>query len=174
MKYAQLLSDHVYDWSDRSFRKILGRVAQAAAIVAAKTSTVGCGAAGLADRALQALWQAGLQMCGGPRPWPEVLPVGEFSRRAAADGLRAPRRRGGDPHAGRQFPRDTRGARGGLRDQSRAVTAPRGALRTGGERNLAAAQPTDRRLRRCSAPRQHGRGMARRRAAPHYTRGESR
>jgi hypothetical protein len=47
-------------------------------------------------------------------------------------------------------------------------------LRTGGERNLAAAHPTDRRCRRCAAPRQHGRGMARRRAALNHHRGDHR
>jgi hypothetical protein len=61
-----------------------------------------------------------------------------------------------------------------VRDQSRAVTAPRGALRTGGERNLAAAHPTDRRFRRRAAPRQYGRGMARRRAALNHHRGDHR
>jgi hypothetical protein len=61
-----------------------------------------------------------------------------------------------------------------LRDQPRAVTAPRGAVRAGGERNLAAARPTDRRFRRCAAPRQHGRGMARRRAALSHHRGDHR
>lgn len=174
MKYLRLLSDHVYDWSAKSIRKILLRVAPAPAIATAQTSITGCGAARLVDRALQALWEARMQMCRRSRPRPEVLPVGEFSWRAAADGLRAPGRSGGDPRACRQLPRDPRGARGGLRDQSRAVTAPRGALRAGGERNVAAAHPTDRRFGRCAAPRQHGRGMARRRAALHHTRGESR
>jgi hypothetical protein len=61
-----------------------------------------------------------------------------------------------------------------LRDQPRAVTAPRGALKAGGERNLAAAHPTDRRFRRCAALRQHGRGMAPRRTALHHNRGDQR
>jgi hypothetical protein len=61
-----------------------------------------------------------------------------------------------------------------LRDQPRAITAPRGALRSGGERNVAAAHPTDRRCHRCAAPRQHGRGMAHRRAARNHHRGDHR
>ena len=169
MKHLQLLSDHVYNWSAKLLKKILLCVTPAPAGAAAKTSTIGCGTARLADRALQALWQVRMQMCGGPRPRPEVLPVGEFSRRAAADGLRAAERPGDDPYARGQLSRGTRGARGDLRDQPRTVTAPRGALRAGGERSVAAAHPTDRCFCRCAAPRQHGRGMARRRAAlPHY------
>jgi hypothetical protein len=47
-------------------------------------------------------------------------------------------------------------------------------LRTGGERNVAAAHSTDRCFRRCATPRQHGRGMAYRRAALNYHRGDHR
>jgi hypothetical protein len=174
MSALRLLSDHVYDWSARSLKQNIVGVAQAPASVAAEASAVGCGAARLADRALQALWQARLQVRRGSRPRPEILPVGEFSWRATADGLRATGKSGGDPRARCQLPRGTRGSRGGLRDQPRAVTAPRGALRTGGERNVAAAHSTDRCFRRCAAPRQHGRGMARRRAALNHHRGDHR
>src|ERR1017187_8871919 len=172
MKKMHLLSDHVYDWSAKSIRKILVCVAQAPAGVAAQTSAFGCGVARLADRALQALWQAGMQMCRRARPRAKVLPVRELSRRATADGLRATGKSGGHPRASRQLPRGTRGARGGLRARPRAVTAPRGALRPGGERNVAAAYHTNRRFGRCAAPRQHARGMARRRAALNHLRGE--
>jgi hypothetical protein len=172
MKHLHLLSDHVYDWSAKSFWQILICVAKAQAIVAAQTAAVGCGAARLADRAIQALRKARMQMCRRSRSWPKVLPVGELSGRATADGLRAAGKSGGHSRARRQLPRGTRGARRGLRDQPRAFTAPRGALRIGGERNVAAAHPTDRRFRRCAAPRQHGRGMARRRAALHHHRGD--
>ncbi len=174
MNTLHLLSDHVYDWSARSLKQVIVGVAQAPASVAAQTSAVRCGTARLSDRALQALWQARMQMCRGSRPWPKILPVGELSRRATADGLRATGKSGNHSRARRQLPRGTRRARGGLRDQPRAVTAPRGALRVGGERNLAAAHPTDRRFRRCAAPRQHGRGMARCRAALNQHRGDHR
>src|SRR5713226_7350195 len=153
MNNLHLLSDHVYDWSDNSIRKVIICVAKAQAIVAAQTSAIGCGTARLVDRALQALRQAGLQMCRRSWPWPEVLPVSELSRRATADGLRATGKSGGHARTRRQLPRGAHVARGGLRDQPRTFAAPRGALRTGGERNLAAAHPTDRRCRRCAAPR---------------------
>jgi len=174
MKHLRVVSDHVYDWSDTSIQQIIIRVAQAAAGVAAQGATVGCHAARLADRALQALRQAGLQMCRWSRPRPEVLPIGEFSWRAAANGLRAAGKSRGGPHARRQLPRGAHGDRGGLRDQPRAFTAPRGALRAGGERYIATAHDTDRRFRRGPAPSQHGRGMARRRAALDHHRGDHR
>ena len=174
MKHLHLLSDHVYDWSDTTIEQILICVAQAQAIVAAQIAALGCGAARLIDRALQALRQAGLQVRRGPRPRTQVLPVGEFSRGAAADGLRAAGKSRGDSRARRQLPRSPHDARRGLRDQPRAVAAPRGAVRAGGERNVAAAHPIDRRFRRCAAPRQHGRGMAHRRAALSQHRGDHR
>ncbi len=174
MRDLRLLSDHAYDWSDRSFKQVIVGVEKAQAIVAAQTSAIGCGTARLIDRALQALRQAGLQMCRRSRPRPEVLPVGELSRRATADGLRAPGKSGRHSRARRQLPRGAHVARGGLRDQPRAVTAPRGALRSGGERNVAAAHDTDRRFRRRAARRQHARGMARRRAALNHHRGDHR
>jgi hypothetical protein len=47
MNNLHLLSDHVYDWSDHSIRKVTICVAKAQAIVAAQTSAAGCGAARL-------------------------------------------------------------------------------------------------------------------------------
>src|SRR5271169_6390045 len=111
MSTLRLLSDHIYDWSDQSLEQNIVGVTQAPASVAAQTSAVGCGAARLADRALQALRQAGLQMCRGSGSRSEVLPVGEFSRRAAADGLRAPGKSGGHSRSDRQLPRGAHDAR---------------------------------------------------------------
>ncbi len=173
MNNLHLLSDHVYDWSGKYLEQIVVCVAQAPSGVAAQASAVGCRASRLADRALQTLRQAGMQMCRRSRSRPEVLPVRELSGRATADGLRATGKSGSHPRASRKLPRGTHGAREGLRDQSRAFTAPRGALRAGGERNAPAAHRTDRRLRRCPAPRQHARGMARRRAALNHNRGDN-
>jgi hypothetical protein len=174
MRQLHLLSDHVYDWSARSIKQIIVGVAQAPADLAAQTAAVGGAAARLVDRALQTLRQAGLQVRRGSGPRAKVLPVRELSRRATADGLCATGKSGSHSHASRQLPPGTHKARGGLRDQPRAVTAPRGALRIGGECNLTAAHPTDRRFRRCAASRQHGRDMAPRRAALNRHRGDHR
>jgi hypothetical protein len=174
MSTVHLLSDHVYDWSDSSIKQIIVGVEKAQAIVAAQTAAAGCGATRLVDRALQALRQAGMQMCRRSRPWAQVLPVGELSRRATADGLRATGKCGGHARASHQLPAGAHDPRRGLLDQSRAATAPRGALKSGGERHVTAAHRTDRRFRRCTAPRQHARGMARRRAALNQHRGDHR
>jgi hypothetical protein len=174
MNNLHISSDHAYDWSAKSIEQILVCVTQAATGFAAQTSAAGCGATRLADRTLQTLRQAWMQMCRRSRPRAKVLPVRELSRRATADGLRAAGTSGSHSHARRQLPRGAHDARRGLRDQPRAFTAPRGALRAGGERNLAAAHSTVRRCRRCAAPRQHGRGMAHRRAALNHHRGDRR
>src|SRR5258706_16307027 len=97
MKHLHLLSDHVYAWSARSLRQIIVGIAQAPAGVAAEASAVGSGAARLADRALQTMRQAGMQVRRGSRPRPQRLPVGELTRRATADELRPPGKFGGHP-----------------------------------------------------------------------------
>jgi hypothetical protein len=165
MSALHLLSDHVNDWSDRSIEQVIIGVAKTAPDPAAATPAVGCDPARLSDRALQALWQARLQVRRWPRSRAEVLPVGELSGRATSDGLRAAGRTRRDPHAGRQLSRGANSPGGDLRDQPRALAAPRGAVRTGGERCAPAAHRTDRHSRRRAAPGQHARGVARRRTA---------
>src|SRR5882724_2283563 len=139
MSAPSLLSDHVYDWSERSIKQDIVGIAQAPTELAARAAAVGRDLARLADRAVQALRQARLQMCRRPRSRPEVLLVSEFSRRAAADGLRSAGRYCRHPRAGRQLPSGALGAGGGLRDQPRVITAPRGAVRAGGERSALTA-----------------------------------
>jgi hypothetical protein len=87
----------------------------------------------LPHRAVQTLWQAGLQMRSRPWAWPEVLPLGQSLRATAANGLHSPgllppdhRISGQLSAAPSDFGRD-------LRYQSRAVIASRGALSNGHE-----------------------------------------
>jgi hypothetical protein len=160
MNAPSLLSDHVYDWSDRSINEDIVGTAQTPAGPTARPTAAGCHLARLADRALQALRQTRVQMRRRPRPRPEVLPVSELSRRAAADGLRAAGRYCGDPRAGRQLSSGTGFAGRGLRHQPRIVTAPRGAVRAGGERNPRIAHRLDRYRRRGAAHGQHDRTVA--------------
>jgi hypothetical protein len=165
MSVLQLLSDHVNDWSDGSIQQVIIGVAKTPPNASAPTAAVGCDPARLADRALQALWEARLQVRRRPRSWPEVLPVGELSGRTAPDGLRAAGRPRRDPHPGRQLPHRTNHPGGDLRDQPRALTAPRGAVSVGGERSTLIAHPIDRYRRRRTAPGQYDRALARH-AAP--------
>jgi hypothetical protein len=80
-------------------------------------------------RALQTLWQAGLQMRPRAWPWPKVLPVGQSLQTTAANGLRptglSPRNHrisGQLSTTPSDFGRD-------LRHQSRVVVPSRGILR---------------------------------------------
>ena len=69
MSAPSLLSDHVYDWSERSIKQDIVGIAQAPTELAARAAATGCDLARLADRALQALRQARLQVRRWPWPW---------------------------------------------------------------------------------------------------------
>jgi hypothetical protein len=160
MSVRGLLSDHVYDWSARSIKQDIVGIAQAPTELVARSAAIGCDLARLTDRALQALRQARLQM--RRRSWsrPQVLPVSELSRRAAADGLRAAGRSCCNPHVSRQLPPGAGSARGNLFDQPRVIAAPRGAVSAGGERIALIAHRIDRYRRRRAACGEHDRALA--------------
>ena len=160
MSISRVASDHIYDWSEGSIRQDIACLAQTSPSLAARSATIGCHFARLADRALQALRQARVQMRGGSRTWTQVLPVSELPRRAAADGLCAAGRSCGDARVGCQLPAGACCARRNLSDQSRAITAPRGAVRAVGERSARIAHRIDRYRRRRAAPGQHDRTVA--------------
>lgn len=160
MSARSLLSDHVYDWSDRSIKQDIVGIAQAPTELAARAAAIGRDLARLADRALQALRQARLQMRRGSRSRPEVLPVSEFSRRAAADGLRAAGRCCCNPHVSRQLPPGADSARRNLFDQPRVIAAPRGAVSAGGERSALIAHRLDRYRRHRTTRGEHDRALA--------------
>lgn len=160
MSAPGLRSDHVYDWSGRSIKQNTLGVAQAPSGLAALSAAFGCDLARLADRALQALRQARLQMRGRSGTRSQVLPLSELSRRAATDGLCAAGRSGRDSRAGCQLPAGTRSSRRNLSDQPRTIAAPRGAVRAGGERSALIAHRIDRYRRHGAAPCQHDRALA--------------
>ena len=160
MSARSLLSDHVYDWSARSIKQDIVGIAQAPPELAARAAAIGRDLARLADRALQALRQARLQMRRRSRSRPQVLPVSELSRRAATDGLRAAGRCCRNPHAGCELPPGAYGARRNLFDQPRVIAAPRGAVSAGGERSALIAHRIDRYRRRRAASGEHDRALA--------------
>jgi len=77
MHFLILLSDQLLTWSANG-RYSVAHFAQTPRAIAEANAGVRDALARLADRALQALRQTGLQVCRRPRPWPQVLPVGEF------------------------------------------------------------------------------------------------
>ncbi len=136
MKLSDLqnkLADQLYTWTDNHALQFAQTdfccSAQAPTSTSAADTTARSAASWLPHRALQTLWQAGLQMRSRPWAWPEVLPLGQSLRATAANGLHSPgllppdHRISGQPSAApSDFGRD-------LRYQSRAVIASRGALR---------------------------------------------
>ena len=124
-----ILSDQCYTWSDDDKDKTRRRAAETPRCSGAPAAAAEIDPARFADRAVQTMRQAGMQMRRGARTWPQVLPVGEFSGATAADGLRAAR----DIFTGggvcRQLSPGPRDSRRDLRHQPRVAASPRGTLR---------------------------------------------
>lgn len=87
MAVKHVLSDHYYNWSDSYETKGYLSSSPKAKNTIAPSSVTGRGSARLFDRALQALWQAWMQVCSGAGPWPQVLLVSEQDWAEAPDGL---------------------------------------------------------------------------------------
>jgi len=166
MSMRELLSDQLYIWSDQYERGTRFGPQKAPQTLTAETSTPGVGPARLAHRALQALWQARLQVRAGSRTRPQVLPVRKLPGPSASNGLRPAGRLRRDQRACSQLSSDSRDPRRDFRDQSRTAAPSRGTLRGSGEPSSSLAHPPHRFPVWRRAPRQHARGLARRRARP--------
>src|SRR5712691_570490 len=161
MNLGQLQSDQSYTWSDRDAEENCCRSAQTPPGAAAPTAPAGGDPARLTDRALQTLWQAGLQM--RQRSWSraQVLSVGELPGLAATNGLRAAGGLRPNQGVSGQLSASPRALGGDLRDQSRTAAPPRDALKSSNESCTFLAQRTARcGIGRCAA-RQYARRMAR-------------
>src|ERR1700739_4336724 len=130
MSFSLVESDQLYTWSDRN------EEARACCHLEKTPSSAGSPVASpqgnparLTDRALQTLWQARMQVRRRSRSWPQVLPFGEPSGLAAANGLCAAGVSPPDCRVHRQLPPSPRNLRSDLRDQSRTVAPPGGALK---------------------------------------------
>jgi hypothetical protein len=139
-----LVSDQLYNWSDESSKRIRCRASKTAQRSCASTPPTTIDSARFPDRAIQTLWQAGMQMHRGSRTWPQVLPVHQLPRPEAADGLCAA---GSCPPGGRVSVQLSSGARDpgpDLRDQPRVAAPARGALKGCHERIADSLLSTDR------------------------------
>jgi len=163
MNLSRIGSDQFYTWSDRNAEQAHCRLAKTPPCPPAPTAPAPSHPSRLPHRALQTLWQAGMQMRRRSRSWPQVLSVGELSGPATANGLRAAGVLRADGRVPRQLPPSPRDLGGDLRDQPRIVAPPRGALKGRDERS-ALCPP---RSHRCGigwrAPRQYARRLAGRR-----------
>lgn len=164
MRGLQLLSDQLLTWSVALAAAVLYRVTKAPPGAPGPITPLTRRAARLAHRAIQALRQSWLQMRRGPRPRPEVLPLGELPEATAADGLPAAGVLRPGTYRPRSLPKRPRDPRADLRDQSRAAAASRDALRCHGERDCDAHR-RDRQSLREHFARQHAPRLARCRAA---------
>ncbi len=94
MNLLESQADQLYTWSDNYAPHIAQtdfvRLAKAKAAAVTPVAATRSSAARFTHRALQAVWQAGMQMRPRSRSWPQVLPLRELYRPKAANGLRAP------------------------------------------------------------------------------------
>jgi len=124
-----ILSDQSFRWSASYAKEILRRSAKAPSGSPRQAAAPRWHPSRFSHRALQALWQAWLQMRQGSRSWPEILLVRELPECAAASGLRSAGPSCGDQEIPRQLSARSRSLRADLRDQPRAAAPTRGALR---------------------------------------------
>ena len=168
-----LLSDQLLMWSALYAGYFLGTT-QTSPAVTQTTAGSRDSVTRFIDRTLQALRQARLQMRQRSGPWTQVLLVRELPRHATPDGLCSASRLPGGCRALKQFPPGARNHRENLRDQSRVVAAPRGALRPSGEPPFAIAHGSHRFTARRRTAGQYARCLARQRVPAATFRGDRR
>ena len=129
MSFFSVLSDQLYTWSDENRNRACCQPEKTPSGAVAAIATTQGSPARLANRTLQALRQARVQVRRRSRPWPEVLSFGEPLGPAATNGLCAAgiSRPGCRIH--RQPSASPRNLGNDLRDQSRAPAPPGGALK---------------------------------------------
>ena len=128
MYLLMVQSDQFKTWSYESPKPIRSRTSETPQRSPAPATAAPINPARFSHRALQTMRQARLQMRRRPRPWPQVLSIGQLPGVATTDGLRAAgvlRANGGVPG---QLPPSSRAPRVHLRDQPRTAAPTRGAL----------------------------------------------
>src|SRR4029450_11331512 len=128
MYFPPVESDQLYTWSDKNGKPAYRHLEKTPSSPPTPTAAAQGDPAWLADRALQALWQAGVQMRRRPRPWPQILPFGEPPGLAATNGLCAAGVSRSDYRVHCQLPPGARDLRSDLRDQPRTAAPPGGPL----------------------------------------------
>lgn len=129
MYFIAVESDQLSTWSDDTSESIHCRFAEAPQCSLAPVSFAPSDPPRFSHRALQALRQARMQMRRRPRPWPQVLSVGQLPGFAAANGLRTSGVLRSNGRASGQLSPITRDPRVDLRDQPRTAAPPRGVLK---------------------------------------------
>jgi hypothetical protein len=156
-----LRSDQLLTWSDEDIEADHRRLAKAPPSAPEPIAPAQSCPSWLPHRALQTLWQARMQMCRWSRSWSQVLSLGELSRPAPTNGLRPARVLRAGERVPRQLPPRSPDLRGDLRDQPRAPTPSREALKDRHERSAASPPHADRSGTGRRAPRQYACQLAR-------------
>jgi len=159
MCLPEVRSDQLYKWSDENRKRTCYQPEKAPRCAFAPATAAQGSPARLADRAVQALRQARVQVRRRSRPRPQVLSFGEPLRLAATDGLCAPGISRPGCRIYRQLSPSPRNHGSDLRDQPRTPAPPRGALKGRHGRTLHPPS-SDRCWVGRRASRQYGRSLA--------------
>lgn len=159
-----IMSDQLYTWSDEDTNRTSCCASQTPQRPCASAASPSICPARLFNREIQAMRQAGMQMCRRSRAWTQVLSFGELSGPASTDGLRAPGGSWTGFGVSRQLSADTRDSRRDLRDQPRVAASPRGALARLHEPVASRPSCTDRRGGWRGSFGQYAGGVARRKS----------
>jgi len=174
MYFTIIESDQLYTWSDEITEAAYRRFAKTPQRSPAPIAPAPSDPARFSYRAVQTMRQAGLQMRRWPRPWTQILSVGQLSGLAAANGLCTAgilRANGGVPV---ELSPSSRDLRNDLRDQPRTASSSRGALRGCHDRSAFCPPHTDRCKVGRRASRQYARRLARRQPRGSCNCGDSR
>jgi hypothetical protein len=163
MNASYLLSDQLDPWSAIDAKRIHCHTTETPRRPPAQTAAAPSGSPRLPHRALQTMWQTGMQVRRRARSWSQVLSFGELPGLAAANGLRTAGVLRPDCGVPRQLPAHPRDLGGDLRDQPRTSPPSRGALNSGHHRTAGRPPRDDRCEFGRRAPGQYARRLARRR-----------
>ena len=123
MRKNDVISDQFNKWSDICEKQTHQYSSAKTKNTFEQTSKAGSHFERLFNRALQALWQARMQMCSRPWPWAKVLFICQQAGQQATDGLRSTRFKGKGRRIPGKLPQDKVDFRGALRHQPRASTS---------------------------------------------------
>jgi hypothetical protein len=87
MGFKPALSDQLYIWSDPYENKINFNPSAKKKNADKKTASFRSHFTGIFNRALQALWQARMQVCPNAGTWPEILSIGQQTQTETGNGL---------------------------------------------------------------------------------------
>jgi hypothetical protein len=125
MKLNSVKSDQLYKWSDNYETKVNSDPTSKKKDPFTPASTLRSHFAWISNRALQALWEAWMQVCKWARTWSKVLSVGKQTWQQTTDGLCSTRLKAKSRRILIKLSKDKDHLRRALRNQSRAFT-PKG------------------------------------------------